>query len=184
MRNRLVVHIWGFYDDAGHPRQPDSAAAEEGSVYATHKAVEANVLRHGGNITDLRVTRTLDGLLVGTEFDVPAHGGAARLWHRIIRSSEPWNARTDQADEAVEEETSVLVSDAQAPAIEEWGLIVITRGGKTLLPEAEVCQSLEQAEERARQERSFGMTVIVASRRVTEWQPVDAPEGESLGGDL
>lgn len=59
----------------------------------------------------------------------------------------------------------------------EWGLIIITREGKTLLPEAEICQSREQAEERARQERSFGMTVIVASRRATEWEPV------SSGGD-
>jgi hypothetical protein len=56
----------------------------------------------------------------------------------------------------------------------EWGLIVITRDGKTLLPEAEICKTREQAEERARQERSFGMTVIVASRKVTEWEPVDA----------
>lgn len=54
----------------------------------------------------------------------------------------------------------------------EWGLIVITSDGKTLLPEHEICQSREQAEERARQERSFGMTVIVASRQVTEWEPV------------
>lgn len=55
----------------------------------------------------------------------------------------------------------------------EWGLIVITRDGKTLLPEAEICSSREQAEERARQERSFGMTVIVASREVTEWEPIE-----------
>lgn len=54
----------------------------------------------------------------------------------------------------------------------EWGLIVITRDGITLLPEAEICASREQAEERARQERSFGMTCVVASRRVTEWEPV------------
>ena len=55
----------------------------------------------------------------------------------------------------------------------EWGLIVITRDGTTLLPEGEICSSREQAEERARQERSFGMTCVVASRQVTEWEPVE-----------
>lgn len=68
-----------------------------------------------------------------------------------------------------------LTSDVLAEVKEmadEWGLIVITSDGKTLLPEAEICKSREQAEERARQERSFGMAVVVASRRVTEWQPV------------
>lgn len=58
------------------------------------------------------------------------------------------------------------------PQIAEWGLIVITRDGKTLLPEHEICTTREQAEERARQERSFGMTCIVASRQVTKWEPV------------
>lgn len=58
----------------------------------------------------------------------------------------------------------------------EWGLIIITRDGKTLLPEAEICTTREQAEERARQERTFGMTVIVASRQVTAWEPVEAGE--------
>jgi hypothetical protein len=64
----------------------------------------------------------------------------------------------------------------------EWGLIVITSDGKTLLPEHEICTSREKAEERARQERSFGMTVIVASRQVTEWDPATTP-CEDCGGD-
>lgn len=66
----------------------------------------------------------------------------------------------------------------------EWGLIVITSDGKTLLPEHEICTSREQADERARQERSFGMTVIVASRQVTEWEPVTTPNVcQDCGGD-
>lgn len=74
------------------------------------------------------------------------------------------------------------------PAVEgvetvEWGLIVITSDGKTLLPEAEICRSREQAEERARQERSFGMTVIVASRSVSEWSPVEPETSEPEGGE-
>lgn len=65
----------------------------------------------------------------------------------------------------------------------EWGLIVITRDGTTLLPEAEVCASREQAEERARQERSFGMTVIVGSREVVEWQPTELDTGVTPPGE-
>lgn len=54
----------------------------------------------------------------------------------------------------------------------EWALIVVTKDGITLVPEAEICSTLEIAEERARQERSFGMNVFIASREVTEWEPI------------
>lgn len=86
------VHLWGFYDEAGNPRQPDGAAPSDLSVYHHHKQVESNVVRCGGTIAQLRVTRTLDGWLVATEFETPARDKAARMWHRIVQPSEEWPA--------------------------------------------------------------------------------------------
>lgn len=38
----------------------------------------------------LRVTRTLDGWLVGTEFETPSRDAAARMWHQIVQPQQPW----------------------------------------------------------------------------------------------
>lgn len=90
--SRPTIHVWGFYDDAGNPRKPDSAAVEDATPYAVHRAVEANIIRHGGTIAHLRTTRTLDGFLIGTEFEAPAHDNTARIWHKITRSDDPWGS--------------------------------------------------------------------------------------------
>lgn len=84
------VHLWGFYDDEGQPRLPDGAAPSDLSPYHHHERIASHVAYFGGSVTSLRVTRTLDGDLVGTEFETPPRGGAARMWHRIIQPQREW----------------------------------------------------------------------------------------------
>ena len=38
--------------------------------------------------------------MVGVEFDCPAHGEAATIWHRVMRVSEPWPVPTVATREA------------------------------------------------------------------------------------
>lgn len=89
----LCIHIWGFYNEDGTPRLPDKAAAENRVAVNVFKYVRENLEAHGGTIENLRVTRSLDGWFVGCDFDVPAHGKAAHMWHRIVTTSEPWGKR-------------------------------------------------------------------------------------------
>lgn len=88
--DRGVVHVWGFYDEAGRPRKPAGVALSEGTPHETFVGLRSHLLHHGGELVDLRTTRTLDGWLVGVEFDVPAHGGAATIWHQVLTTSEAW----------------------------------------------------------------------------------------------
>lgn len=90
------IHLWGFFDANGKPRQPDGAAPSDLTPYHHHRLIERNVAHFGGTIANLRTTRTLDGLLVGTEFETPerADGSAARMWHQIVQPREPWRDPT------------------------------------------------------------------------------------------
>lgn len=91
MADRVAsVHLWGFYDDDGRPRFPDGAAPSDLSPYSHHQRIADHVAHFGGDVANLRVTRTLDGRLVGTEFDTPPRGNAARIWHRIIQPQSEW----------------------------------------------------------------------------------------------
>lgn len=94
--SKPTIHMWGLYDVDGNPCTPSGASVTERTVHATHKAVEENIARHGGVLADLYSTRTLDGWLVATEFDVPDHEGADRMWHQIAQAREPWGSIGDE----------------------------------------------------------------------------------------
>ena len=88
-----TVHLWGIYD-GDTQRSVDGVAVCEGSVFETYETVVANITHHGGDIIGHSTTRLLGGWLIGVEFESPARadGRAARMWHRIVRATDPWPA--------------------------------------------------------------------------------------------
>lgn len=98
--SRPCIHVWGFFDEEGHPKTADGAAVSDVSPYSTHLNVVDNVARHGGDVSNLRVTRTLDGWLVATEFETPPREGADRMWHRIAFANDPWGQVPEAARKA------------------------------------------------------------------------------------
>lgn len=92
------VHAWGFFNVEGERMPISGIAVSDLSPYHHHRQVERNVTHFGGTIVGLRVTRTLDGLLVSTEFVTPAHDATARMWHVITKPSEPWPDPTRRPD--------------------------------------------------------------------------------------
>jgi hypothetical protein len=98
------VHIWGFFDDDGGRRLPDGGAPSSLSPYDHFCRVRRNVHHFGGELDDLRTTRTLDGWLVGVEFETPERkdGKAARMWHVIAEPRSPWGDPTTAAQQVAD----------------------------------------------------------------------------------
>lgn len=90
---RLVVHAWGFFD-GDHPRLPDGISVSAERPYDAFVRVRSNIVVHGGNVTNLRFHRTLDGWFSGATWETPASkdGTADRMWHSIVREADQWNA--------------------------------------------------------------------------------------------
>lgn len=97
-----TAHIWGFYDPEGNPSTPAGVSISTETPYETLCRLRRHVLHFDGDIEGLKTTRTLDGWMVGAEFDVPERGAAACIWHRVMRVQDAWPdfPTTDESEEA------------------------------------------------------------------------------------
>lgn len=94
-----VIHICGFYAD-DRPRLDGASVTvcpDGETPYTAFVRVRSNIHHFGGELDNIRHTwplgeRRLDANRI--EFESPAHGAAARMWHVItLARPDEWKAK-------------------------------------------------------------------------------------------